>query len=177
MGTNNKLENIILVGMTCSGKTTVGKCISEIIHYSFLDTDEVIAEEESMSINEIFASKGEEYFRKLEQELVHKLAKCKKCVIAVGGGLPTLYNNMDMLNEIGITVFLSVDVEIIIKRAEQLANRPLLKNNLRAVLLRMYKDRPFFYKKADIIINYSNEDIWTLSDVIIKKIQDYLNNI
>lgn len=174
---NNKLKNIILVGMTCSGKTSVGKCISEITHYSFVDTDEVIAEEESMSINDIFTSRGEEYFRNIERELVHKLAKCEKYTIATGGGLPTFYDNMDILNEIGITVFLNVDVEIIIKRAEQLTDRPLLKNNYREVLLRMNKDRASFYKKADIIINESQEDIWILSGIIIKKIQDYINNI
>ena len=174
---NNKLKNIILVGMTCSGKTTVGRCISEITHYSFVDTDEVIAEEESMSINDIFTSRGEECFRNIERELVHKLAKCEKYIIATGGGLPTFYDNIDILNEIGITVFLNVDVEIIIKRAEQLTDRPLLKNNYREVLLRMNKDRASFYKKADIIINESQEDIWILSGIIIKKIQDYINNI
>lgn len=177
LGTNKKLKNIILIGMTCSGKTTVGRNISEIYHYSFLDTDEVIADKESMSINDIFTIRGEEYFRKRERELIHKLVKCERNIIVTGGGLPVFYNNMDLLNEIGITVFLNVDVEIIIKRADELVNRPLLKNNYREVLLKMSKDRIFFYKKADIIINASHEDVETLSGVIIKKIEDYLKNI
>ena len=177
LDTNNKIKNIILVGMTCSGKTSVGRCISKRNNYSFLDTDEVIAEKESMSINDIFTSKGEECFRKIECELVHKLAKCENHIIATGGGLPIFYDNMDILNKIGITVFLNVDLEIIIKRAEQLDDRPLLKDNHRAILLRMNKERAPFYKKADIIINDSHADIGTLSGIIIKKIQDYLNNI
>jgi shikimate kinase len=179
MGINldtNKSKNVILVGMTCSGKTSVGRSISEINHYSFLDTDEVIAEKESMSIDDIFTIKGEECFRKMESELINKLAKCERCIIATGGGLPIFYNNMDMLNKIGITVFLDVDVEIIIKRAVELGNRPLLKSNHREVLLKMSKDRAFFYKKADIIINDSYSNIETLSGIIIKKLEDYLKN-
>ena len=173
---NNKLNNIILVGMTCSGKTSVGRCLSELTHYSFLDTDEVIVREQSMSINDIFTSKGEESFRRIEHELVRKLTKYEKYIIATGGGLPIFYDNMEILNKIGITVFLNVDVELIIKRAEKLSDRPLLRNNHRETLLKMNTERASFYKKADIIINDFNEDIWTLSSIIIKNIQDYLNN-
>lgn len=172
----NNLNNMILVGMTCSGKTSVGRCISELTHYNFLDTDEVISKEQSMSINDIFAIKGEESFRKIEHDLVNKLARCEKCIIATGGGLPIFHDNMEMLNKIGITVFLNVDIELIIKRAEKLYDRPLLINNHRETLLKMNKERAFFYKKADIIINDFHEDIWTLSSTIIKKTQDYLNN-
>ena len=176
MNINNKLSNIVLVGMTCSGKTSVGRCISELTHYSFLDTDEVISKEQSMSINDIFTSKGEESFRRMEHDLVNKLAKCEKCIIATGGGLPIFYDNMEMLNKIGITVFLDVDIELIIKRAEKLSDRPLIINNHRETLLKMSKERALFYKKADIIINDFHENIRTLSSTIIKKAQDYLNN-
>ena len=130
-----------------------------------------------MSINDIFTSKGEECFRKMEHELVHKLAKFEKYIIVTGGGIPVFYNNMDVLNKIGITVCLNVDIEIIIKRAEKLADRPLLKKNHREVLQKMSKDRVSFYNKADIIVNASNEDICTLGGIIIEKVQEYLNNI
>ena len=177
LNTNNKLKNIILVGMTCSGKTSVAKYISEITDYSFLDTDEVMQSEASSSINDIFTNEGEECFRSMEHELVHKLAKYEKYIIATGGGIPVFYNNMDLLNEIGITVCLNVDIEIIIMRAGKLADRPLLKKNQREVLQKMSKDRVSFYNKADIIVNASNEDICTLGGIIIEKVQEYLNNI
>jgi shikimate kinase len=173
----NKLKNIILVGMTCAGKSTVGKCISELMNYELIDTDDMLDKKQGMSIDNIFRSKGEEYFRNIEKELVSDLVNCENTVISTGGGLPIYNNNMNALNDIGITVFLNANIDVIINRVSLINDRPLLKNNGRETLLKMRKDRIIFYEKADITINFCNEDTLQLSRLIIKKIQDYLNNI
>ena len=78
--------NIVLTGFMATGKTEISKAISEISKYNLVDTDDMIVEQEGITINEIFDKCGEEYFRKTECEVIKKAAEMKNVVIATGGG-------------------------------------------------------------------------------------------
>ena len=79
--------NIVLTGFMATGKTEISKAISEISKYNLVDTDDMIVEQEGITINEIFDKCGEEYFRKTECEVIKKAAEKKNVVIAPGGGV------------------------------------------------------------------------------------------
>ena len=79
--------NIVLTGFMATGKTEISKAISEISKYNLVDTDDMIVEQEGITINEIFDKCGEEYFRKTECEVIKKAAEMKNVVIATGGGV------------------------------------------------------------------------------------------
>ena len=80
-------DNIILIGFTGSGKTTLGKILAKKLNYKFIDTDAIIVAEENMKIKKIFKLKGEKYFRKKEAEVLKKLKFVKNCVISTGGDI------------------------------------------------------------------------------------------
>ena len=79
-------RNIVLVGLMGAGKTSVGKILSQKLSLDFIDTDELIAEEEKLSIPEIFSQKGEAEFRKTEQKVILKISKYSDKIISTGGG-------------------------------------------------------------------------------------------
>ena len=95
-------ESIVLIGFMGSGKTTLGKWIAREHGYTFLDTDDMIEEEQQRSINDIFAKEGEEYFRDLETDMIRSLAdRDDKVVISVGGGLPVREVNRELMRHVG----------------------------------------------------------------------------
>ena len=91
--------------MMGSGKTTIGKLLSKVLNFDFLDTDKIIELKEQMSCKEIFKKNGENYFRTMEMQLLPSL-KNTNTVIATGGGLPIYNDNFKKLNSIGTTIYL-----------------------------------------------------------------------
>ena len=120
---------IFIIGYMGSGKSTFGKQLAEKLDHSFLDLDELIEKEACMSVAEIFENAGEDEFRQLEHQVLLDHLNDKNTVIATGGGTPCHFDNMDLMNEQGITIFLDTPVEIIIGRLIPDADkRPLLKD-------------------------------------------------
>lgn len=103
-------QNIVLVGMPGSGKSTIGKALSEKLGKKFIDTDEMIVSEHGI-ISDIFAQKGETYFRDAETEQVKKAAKMNGMVIATGGGAVLRKENVDALKQNGVVFFLDRPLE------------------------------------------------------------------
>lgn len=91
--------NIVLTGFMATGKTEISKAISEISKYNLVDTDDMIVEQEEITINEIFDKCGEEYFRKTECEVIKKAAEMKNVVIATGGGVVLNEQNIENLRK------------------------------------------------------------------------------
>lgn len=106
-------RNIVLIGMSRAGKTTVGKLLSERLHRKFVDTDLEIIAREKRPITEIFAEGGEKYFRDLETEIARSLMNQHGLVIATGGGIVLREENMDALREGSIVIFLDRSIELI----------------------------------------------------------------
>jgi shikimate kinase len=147
--------NVFLIGFMGSGKTTVGRCLARALGWDFFDTDEIIVRKLGMSINEIFAQKGEGYFRDVETEVVRCLGERDPgtCVVATGGGVVLREKNWAALSKNGLTIFLDVAAEEIYRRLKDKGDRPLLNvaDPLQQIE-RMLRERRPYYLKADIRI-------------------------
>lgn len=143
-------KNIVLIGMSGSGKTTIGRAISIILNRDLIDIDAYIEETQGESISEIF-SKGEAHFREIESKAVLKIYKNTNSIISTGGGIIKKEENMLQLKKNGIVIYIDRPVEMIINDIDD-RNRPLLKNN-KTNLYEMYELRyPLYKKYSDIII-------------------------
>lgn len=143
--------------MPSSGKTTLGKALARQLSYRFLDTDRLIVKQTGLAIKDIFAQKGEEYFRALEAETLRGIGPNRKLVVATGGGLPCFNDNMAHIKQIGISVFLDVSPAEILRRIrQQPANdRPMFDKNSEQLLedlQKKYDERRSTYLQADIRI-------------------------
>ena len=120
-------DNYVLIGFMGAGKTSVGKLLAKKSGKAFLDTDEMIVKQMNLSINEIFSVYGEEYFRKLETNLLKALCdSAHNSVISVGGGTPVKEENRKYLKKLGSVVYLSITESTVIKRLKGDTTRPLL---------------------------------------------------
>lgn len=146
-----------------AGKSTVGKLLAETIGVPFIDSDEWIADKEQATVSEVFASKGEAYFRQLEKAFLDQLAHEQTAVIAVGGGLPCFGDNMLKLKELGLVVYINTSLQTLTQRLKNdRQNRPLLAAVKDEELFRFAEDlisiRKVFYKMAHVIVpNESNK--------------------
>ena len=151
------MKNIFFIGMPSSGKSTLGKRVADALHYRFLDTDKQIVRDEGRSIPEIFAESGEAYFREAERRVLRTIRPGDNTVVSTGGGMPCFHDNMEYINATGISVFLDVPVNILVRRllAHATDDRPL--NNpsdpdLFNTLQQRYIHRLQFYNQAAIIV-------------------------
>lgn len=124
------MKPIFLIGYMASGKTTLGRALSERAGVEFVDLDEFIERFEGMTIARIFSERGEAGFREAERAALHTLAAAPasaRRVIACGGGTPCFFDNMDFMNRVGTTIFLQAQTATLCRRLElQRAERPLL---------------------------------------------------
>jgi shikimate kinase len=122
---------IALIGMTGSGKTTVGKILADKLHYDFLDTDDIIYQNTQKSPAEIFTESGEEFFRNIESETLENIFKIhnnKNIVLSCGGGIILREKNRGLLRQNSRVIWLVRSFEEIMKNPEIL-NRPPIYNN------------------------------------------------
>lgn len=144
--------NIILCGFMGSGKTVVGTELSKIMGRKFVDTDELIEQQQGIAIKAIFAAHGEEYFRELEFECCKQIAQMKNCVVSTGGGALTFQRNVDAIKDSGKVVFLDADFDVICDRIGNTNTRPLFQDREKARAL--YDERKSKYlAAADIVID------------------------
>ncbi len=134
-------ENIVLIGMPGSGKTTIGKALAEATGKTFIDTDEMIVSEYGV-ISDIFAEKGEEYFRDIEAEKVKEAAKMNGMIIATGGGAVLREGNVTALRQNGKLFFLDRPLSDIIPTQD----RPLSRDE--SALKKRFEERYDIYCAA-----------------------------
>ena len=145
--------NIILAGMPGSGKSSVGEALARALGYGFADTDKIITERYG-EITEIFAERGEEYFRQLEREAVEEVCRLSNAVVATGGGCLLNEKNVKFLKSCGKIIYLKTSVKELLKRLEGDLTRPLLKGDAEGNLKRIYGARKEIYERAaDITVN------------------------
>ena len=158
------MNRIFLIGYMGSGKTTIGKLLAKKLGYSFIDMDHHIEEKQFKTISQIFAEKGEEEFRRLEQNCLHEVADFENIVISTGGGAPCFFDNMDYMNSHGLTIYLKLTVEELAERLELvgISKRPLLagksSDELRQFITEGLQKRESFYEKAAYSLSGSIED-------------------
>ena len=147
------MNNIILIGFMGSGKTTLGKLLADELKYTFIDSDQYIESQEKRSITEIFKQEGELYFRKKEKEFLLHAKLLDKCVISTGAGLPTIGDNMQQLNALGLTIWLDVNALTLIERLKkESSSRPKLSgfDSIEEAVRTGLSNRIQFYEQAKL---------------------------
>ena len=119
-----QIVNLALIGFMGTGKSSVGRCVAEQLHFDFLDTDELIETRAGKTITELFAQNGEPAFRELEHQLVEQLALRHRTVISTGGGLPVQPDNLESLKRHALVVCLWASPEKIFERVREQATVP-----------------------------------------------------
>ena len=152
---------VFLIGFSGSGKTTLGKALAQQLKYKFADTDSAVELLTKKTITNLFETKGEDYFRLKEQEVLHSFKAKKNCVIATGGGLPSFGDNMKWMNEHGTTIYLKLHRGILFHRLlPDKKNRPLLAQlddvALMEFIMEKLPQRNAYYKQAKIIVDGEN---------------------
>ena len=145
-----------LVGMPASGKSSLAKMISKEINIQFIDLDKEIEAIEKKSINELFNLKGEKYFRKIESEVLYSIIKSNNSfILATGGGTPCFNNNMKIINDNGVSIFLDVKISELENRLKNKKDRPLLNRyqDRGQILKKMYDERKSFYQESNHTIS------------------------
>ena len=162
-------KNIFIVGSMGSGKTSIGKMLAKNNNLSFLDTDHEIIRSCGYSIPDIFEKFGEEHFRGLETEQLRKMNVIENHVISTGGGIILRDDNQRLMKDLGIIIFLDININSQIDRVKNRKNRPLLNNkSLKDNLLSLKKIRDPIYKKiSNYIIDVSGKE----RDQVINEIQ------
>jgi len=154
----NEKMNLYLVGYMGTGKTTAGKLLAEKLNRPFTDVDEFIESRYHKTIATIFEEKGEAGFREIEHHVLQEISRFENTVVSTGGGLPCFFNNMDLMNQTGITVYLKTNVTDLFSRLNSgKQKRPLIKEKnpeeLRAFIETNLKEREFFYNQAALIFD------------------------
>ena len=166
---------IVLIGMMGTGKTHLGKMLSEVLNLEFFDSDQVIEERGGLSINEIFELYGEERFRQSEEKTILELLEQGACVIATGGGAPVNSAIFKAIKSKGISIWLESDIEAIFERVKQNKNRPLLnKENPKQILRDLLNQREDIYRQADITIKTEGNNANTALSEMIEAIEEIL---
>ena len=135
-----------------SGKTTIGKSLSQRLNMQFADIDDIIEKKNGLSISMIFEQRGEKTFRQEEEEESKNALKRSNIIIALGGGAFINKNIRDEIKKNSVSIWLDLDVEILYKRVNLSQKRPLLKNSSKENLKKIYNDRKRIYSLADFKI-------------------------
>ena len=160
--------NILLFGLRCVGKTTVGLKLSDITDRVFLDTDTIIEKRESKSIPEIINEKGWDYFRTREKEVIKDVSKENNAVISLGGGALMDKENVDSLKD-SLFILLKADIQTMRSRMERDAPRPSLTNEnaQNEIEVIMAERLPVYEEIADIIIDTDGLSVYEVCDIIL----------
>jgi shikimate kinase len=177
------MKRIFLIGYMGAGKTTIGKELAKRMQLSFVDLDAHIEARYHKSISRIFAEKGENVFRKIEQKILHEVSMFENVLISTGGGVPCFYDNMAFMNRNGQTVYLKVSPGELAKRLQLLKHtRPILNkysesdtNELLSFVSDSLEKRNPYYMQAAVI--FDTEELDTRKDVqqLIKTLETILS--
>ncbi len=150
-------DKIVLIGFMGSGKTVVGRALSRLLEWQFVDTDEEIEAVTDLSIVQIFKKYGERRFRSEEELVLKKLLNKQHLVVATGGSIQLDNHNLELLRESGYFVLLQAELEVLFQRLSRKNNRPLLgKKPDMARVKELLNAREGQYEElADLIINTS----------------------
>lgn len=163
--------HLVLVGMTGSGKSTVGRLVAERLGWSFVDLDAAIEEQAGRSVREVFASDGESAFRDLETAvLVAALGTDDPSVIATGGGaVVRAENRAELAADRVRVVWLMADPDVVLDRVRAGMHRPLLDRDPAVALARMWAERESLYREvADAVVSVEGRSIGEVVEAVLR---------
>lgn len=152
---------IYLVGYMGCGKSTIGRKVADLLEISFVDLDKYVEERYFKSVSTIFAEEGETGFREKERSSLFEVSQFEDIVVGTGGGAPCFFDNMEVMNNNGITVYIAPDTDVLATRIlKSKTERPLIVGKSRDELILFINDallkRAPFYEKSKIIIRGEN---------------------
>jgi shikimate kinase len=145
-----------------SGKTTLGRKLANKLDYDFIDLDELIEEQENLSISEIFSKQGEDSFRKTESRILNETITTQtNIVLSVGGGTPCYFNNMELINKQATSIYLKYNEGMLFSRLKSAkSERPLLvgksDDELKDFIHKTLAVREKFYQLSNIVVEGNN---------------------
>ena len=151
------MKPIILIGFMGVGKTSIGKKLAKKLSLNFLDTDKWIEKQAGKTISEIFNENGENIFREWERKSIEQFRNEENIVISTGGGLPCFYDNMQVLNSIGTTIYLKSSAERITEQLKlSKIKRPLIEGKsdqeLENYIKNTVEEREKYYLQASHVL-------------------------
>ena len=164
-------KSIVLIGLMGSGKSAIGKMLSDRINVPLSDTDKIIEREVGKKIHQIFNYSGERYFRKVEEKVIARVLNDTAHVISTGGGSILSSKTRNAIKSKSCSIWVQCDVNLISKRILNQEERPLLKNrNVLATLKEKNDERIKFYSEADIHVINEDHNLEETVDSIVKNL-------
>jgi shikimate kinase len=160
---------IFLIGFMGSGKTHWGRLLSKKLGLAFFDLDAVVVEQEKKSVADIFADKGEEYFRYKETEALERIVEGENgFILSCGGGTPCFFNNIEFMKKSGKVIWLNTSIDALKQRLQrERKTRPLIRAvddaDLDRYIVKKLSERRMYYQQADVTVN---EESVTLDELI-----------
>ena len=173
-------KRIYLTGFMTSGKSTIGPILANVLGWGFFDLDSVIEKKEGKSVVKIFEDEGEEYFRKVESELLIDISLSENVIVSLGGGTIASAKNLEVMKNNGTIVYLKVSPEMLYKRLKYKTDRPLFRdivlsdNTEEDFISRIKKflgEREIFYNQADLIIDTDTNRVGLTVDLLVNKLK------
>jgi shikimate kinase len=169
------MAKFFLTGYMGSGKSTVGEKLAAKLKYDFIDLDKLIESDYKQSIPEIFATKGEKEFRAMEHNTLKRVIEKNNVVVACGGGTPCYYDNMELMSNNGVTVYIKMSVDALVDRLTNAKEkRPLIENKtapeLRSFIKRQLEKREDIYHKAQYTVKGKDLNVDELALFVKKEV-------
>ena len=167
-------KNILLIGFMGAGKSTVSAKLSELLAMEVMEMDAHIQKKEGMTIKEIFAVRGEEYFRNCESNTLIELKDRHHMVVSCGGGVPLRDQNVALMKDSGYVVWLTATPEAIFDRVKDSTDRPLLNGNMNIPFIEnlMESRREKYERAADIIIDTTGKEVQEICEELLQKLSE-----
>ena len=166
-------ENLVFLGMMGSGKSSIGSLVAKKLNLNFVDIDKEIEKNLNITIKKIFEVKGEDYFRKIEEQTTLRKLKLSSSVISLGGGAFINNNIRKEIIKNHLSFWLNWKDEILLSRIKNSKKRPLAINTTNTELINLIKERSNIYSKALYEIKCDN---LTKSEIVDKIVEIYETN-
>jgi shikimate kinase len=165
-----RAEKVYLVGFMAAGKTTLAKALAKRLDWRAVDVDELIEERERQTVAELFARRGEPYFRSVERQVLLDQVGARHVVVATGGGTFADVQNRAAINNDGVSVWLDVPIERLIGRVPADGRRPLAAD--RPGFERLYHQRRAAYEQAHLRLDAGRASV----DALVEQLVDWLEH-
>ena len=168
------MNNMFLIGFMGAGKSSVSAGLGRMLGREVVEMDERIAAQEGMSIPELFAQKGEPYFRACETALLKSFAQGAPRIVSCGGGVPLREENVAAMRESGTVVLLTASPEVILERVKDSEERPLLQGHkdVPYIAALMEQRRPKYEAAADITVDTSRLSIEEVCRQVLRQVRN-----